>query len=58
MQATLSRLFGVWPPGCERRMAGNATAADVRALIAHVQEVVRQRTGYSLEPEISFVDEF
>jgi len=37
---------------------GNATAADVRALIAHVQEVVRQRTGYSLEPEISFVGEF
>lgn len=37
---------------------GNATAADVRALIAHVQEVVRQRTGYHLEPEISFVGEF
>ena len=37
---------------------GNATAADVRALIAHVQEVVAQRTGYSLEPEISFVGEF
>jgi len=37
---------------------GGATAADVRALIAHVQEVVRERTGYSLEPEISFVGEF
>jgi UDP-N-acetylmuramate dehydrogenase len=37
---------------------GNATAADVRALIAHVQETVAQRTGYSLEPEISFVGEF
>jgi len=37
---------------------GNATAADVRALIAHVQKVVEQRTGYSLEPEISFVGEF
>ena len=36
---------------------GGATAADVRALIAHVQEVVRERTGYSLEPEISFVGE-
>ncbi|HYU31503.1 MAG TPA: UDP-N-acetylmuramate dehydrogenase [Thermoanaerobaculia bacterium] len=36
---------------------GNATAADVHALISHVQEVVRQRTGYSLEPEISFVGE-
>ncbi|HKH46108.1 MAG TPA: UDP-N-acetylmuramate dehydrogenase [Thermoanaerobaculia bacterium] len=38
--------------------AGNATAADVRALIAHVQEVVERRTGYSLEAEISFVGEF
>lgn len=38
--------------------AGNATSADVRALIAHVQEVVEQRTGYRLEPEISFVGEF
>lgn len=38
--------------------AGDAKAADVRALIAHVQEVVRARTGYSLEPEISFVGEF
>jgi len=37
---------------------GNATAADVRALITHVQEVVAQRTGYGLEPEISFVGEF
>ena len=38
--------------------AGDATSADVRALIAHVQEVVLQRTGYHLEPEISFVGEF
>ena len=38
--------------------AGNATAADVRALIAHVQEVVEARTGYRLEPEIGFVGEF
>ncbi|HEX4960660.1 MAG TPA: UDP-N-acetylmuramate dehydrogenase [Thermoanaerobaculia bacterium] len=38
--------------------AGGATAADVRALIAHVQEVVEARTGYRLEPEISFVGEF
>lgn len=37
---------------------GGATAADVRALIAHVQEVVEGRTGYRLEPEISFVGEF
>jgi UDP-N-acetylmuramate dehydrogenase len=38
--------------------AGGATAADVRALIAHVQEVVEKRTGYRLEPEISFVGDF
>ena len=38
--------------------AGGATAADVRALIAHVQEVVEARTGYRLEPEIGFVGEF
>jgi UDP-N-acetylmuramate dehydrogenase len=37
---------------------GNATAADVRALIAHVQEVVEQRTGHRLEVEIGFVGEF
>lgn len=37
--------------------AGGATAADVRALIAHIQEAVEQRTGYRLEPEISFVGE-
>jgi UDP-N-acetylmuramate dehydrogenase len=36
---------------------GGATAADVRALIARVQEVVLARTGYRLEPEISFVGE-
>ena len=38
--------------------AGGATAADVRALITHVQEVVEARTGYRLEPEIGFVGEF
>jgi UDP-N-acetylmuramate dehydrogenase len=38
--------------------AGNATAADVRALITHIQEVVEQRTGYRLEPEIGFIGEF
>jgi len=37
---------------------GAATAGDVRELIAHVQEVVENRTGYRLEPEISFVGEF
>ena len=38
--------------------AGGATAADVRALIAHVQETVHKRLGYRLEPEISFVGDF
>jgi len=37
---------------------GGATAADIRALIARVQEVVRERTGQKLEPEISFIGEF
>jgi UDP-N-acetylmuramate dehydrogenase len=37
---------------------GKATAADVRALIAHVQQIVKQETGHWLEPEISFVGEF
>jgi UDP-N-acetylmuramate dehydrogenase len=37
---------------------GGATAADVRALIAQVQEVVERRTGHLLEPEISYVGEF
>lgn len=36
---------------------GGATAADVRALIAHVQEVVERRTGYRLEVEILLVGE-
>lgn len=37
---------------------GGATAADVRALIARIQEVVERRTGHRLEPEILFVGEF
>lgn len=37
---------------------GGATAADVRALIAHVQAAVRERFGQALEPEIGFVGEF
>lgn len=35
-----------------------ATASDVRALIGHVQDVVERKTGYALEPEISFIGEF
>lgn len=37
---------------------GHATAADVRALIAHVQATVRERCGHELEVEIGFIGEF
>lgn len=37
--------------------AGGATAADVHALITHVQDVVQKQTGYRLEPEIAFIGE-
>lgn len=37
---------------------GHATAADVRALIAHAQQAVNQRFGYLLKPEIGMVGEF
>jgi UDP-N-acetylmuramate dehydrogenase len=37
---------------------GGATAADVRALIAHAQDAVAQRFGQHLEAEIAFVGEF
>lgn len=37
---------------------GGATAADVRALIAKVQEEVYARFGVMLEPEVKFVGEF
>jgi UDP-N-acetylmuramate dehydrogenase len=37
---------------------GHATAADVRALIAHAQQAVQDRFGYTLEPEIGFIGEF
>jgi UDP-N-acetylmuramate dehydrogenase len=36
----------------------NATAADVRALIDHVQTTVERETGYHLTPEISFIGDF
>lgn len=38
--------------------SGGATAADVRALIAHVQTQVEERCGQQLKPEIGFVGEF
>jgi UDP-N-acetylmuramate dehydrogenase len=37
---------------------GNATAADVRAVIAHAQQAVEARFGHHLEPEIGFIGEF
>ncbi len=37
---------------------GGATAADVRAVIRHAQESVKQRHGQALEPEIGFIGEF
>ena len=37
---------------------GGATAADVRALIAHIQHTVQERFGHQLEPEIGFIGEF
>lgn len=37
---------------------GDATAADVRNLITHVQRVVEEDQGYRLSPEIGFVGEF
>ena len=37
---------------------GAATAADVRALIAHAQQMVSDRFGQRLEPEIGFIGEF
>jgi len=37
---------------------GGATAADVRALIEHVQATVADATGHHLQPEISFVGRF
>ncbi|MDQ4078522.1 MAG: UDP-N-acetylmuramate dehydrogenase [Chloroflexota bacterium] len=37
---------------------GSATATDIRHLIEHAQEVVRQRFGIQLETEVEFVGEW
>ena len=37
---------------------GSGRAADLQGLIAYVQDVVAQKTGYQLETEIEFVGEF
>ena len=34
---------------------GGATAADVRGLIAHAQQVVEERFGVRLEPEVKMI---
>ncbi len=37
---------------------GQATAADVLALVAHAQGAVKERFGYELQPEVGFIGEF
>ena len=37
---------------------GHATAADVRALVAHAQTAVKKQFGYELQPEVGFIGEF
>lgn len=37
---------------------GDATSADVIALVRHAQKMVKERSGHDLEPEINFVGEF
>lgn len=36
---------------------GGGTAADLKKMIAHVQEVVQRETGYLLETEVKFIGE-
>ena len=37
---------------------GNATAEDVVSLMKHVTEVVQEKYGVTLEPEVKFLGEF
>ena len=37
---------------------GGATAADILALIKHVQQVVKEQSGVELEPEVKLIGEF
>ena len=37
---------------------GDATSADVIALVKHAQRMVKESSGHELEPEINFVGEF
>ncbi len=34
---------------------GNATAADIQALVKKIQETVKEKSGFKLEPEIIFI---
>jgi UDP-N-acetylmuramate dehydrogenase len=36
---------------------GRARAADIEAIILHVREVVRERTGVELRPEVEIIGE-
>jgi UDP-N-acetylmuramate dehydrogenase len=38
--------------------ADDATAADVRNLIEHVRDVIREQNGVELEPEVQFLGRF
>ena len=51
--ASVSTLHANFIVNAERR----ATAADIEALIAHVRDVVRSRTGVALEPEVRVLGE-
>jgi UDP-N-acetylmuramate dehydrogenase len=37
--------------------SGRARAADIEAIIAHVQTTVRAKTGVELEPEVQVIGE-
>ncbi len=37
---------------------GHATAAEIRTLMSHVQQTVREKYGVTLEPEVKFVGRF
>ncbi|MCD7922049.1 MAG: UDP-N-acetylmuramate dehydrogenase [Clostridiales bacterium] len=37
---------------------GHATAEDIRMLMAHVQQTVREKYGVTLEPEVKFIGSF
>ena len=38
--------------------AGNATAKDVRTLMDNVRDIVYEKYGVTLEPEVKFLGDF